>query len=64
MPSSKTPVKVRLHPEMAQKLHNLHPGYGEVSGVVAELLAAYLAARQSGSSEAQAVMQVVKERTA
>ena len=64
MPSSKTPVKVRLTAEMARKLHELHAGYGEASRIVAELLTAYLVARQNGSSEAQAVTQAVKGRTA
>ena len=46
MPSSKTPLKVRLDRELAQELHKLHPGYGEATRVVTELVIAYVMARE------------------
>ena len=72
MPSSKTPVKIRLEPELAQKLHQLHPGYGEATRVVTELVTAYLYARSIKGSydgmqffnEKQAIEHTVKGRTA
>jgi hypothetical protein len=66
MPSSKIPVKIRLEQELAQKLHQLHPGYGEATRVVTELVTAYLGNRQTQLllTEEMAIQRAVKGRTA
>lgn len=65
MPSSKTPLKVRLDAELAQELHQLHPGYGEATRIVTELVVAYVMARENKAMpEFEAVIQAVKGRTA
>jgi hypothetical protein len=59
MPSSKTPLKVRLEPELCRQLHELHPGYGEASGIVAQLVSGYLTLRRYKIDRDQAVKMVV-----
>ena len=64
MSSSKTPVKIRLEPELARQLHLLHSGYGETTRVVTELVTAYLMIRgRIDLTEDQAIEQTVKGRT-
>jgi hypothetical protein len=53
------PIKIRLEPEMAQQLHKLHPGYGEASGIVAQLVSGYLTLREYKIDRDQAVKMVV-----
>ena len=47
--TSKVPVTLRLPQELVEKLHKLHPSYGEASKVVRELVEAYLS-RVGGKS--------------
>lgn len=66
MSTSKIPVKMRLDAQLVEQLHTLHPGYGETSRIVKELVTAYLRARGNGyfETEAYAIAQSVRGRKA
>ena len=42
MASSKQQVKIRLQPEVVERLHKLHPSYGEAGRVVQRLVRDYV----------------------
>lgn len=48
MTTGNLPLKVRLAPPTYQKLHELHPNYGEASRVARVLIESYVVLREQG----------------
>jgi len=45
------PLKLRLKPELIQKLKEIHPSYGELSRVAGELLESYVKVAENNKAE-------------